>query len=218
MLHDVGWVDDQRVNFLLRRTFRPDQVLPGNVRFAGAPRRVDFYRYGVADVTSRRTQLLTINEDDPWQDQGASLIAPIEGDPGFARMIGRAPGIETRHETLYRVNLSSGGVRSAAPRGVNRDTIDFLLDERGAVIARVDFDCASNRWQVLLTMGRRRGCCRRASATLARRSHFRAYLPTAVSRRWIGTPKTHSGCSMRSIAQPARPKSSTGARARALMA
>ena len=63
-------------------------------------------------------------------------------------MIGRAPGIETRHETLYRVNLSSGGVRIAAPRGVNRDTIDFLLDERGGVIARVDSDRATNRWQV----------------------------------------------------------------------
>ncbi len=152
-LHDVDWVDDQRVSFLLRRTFRPDQVLPTNVRYVGAPRRVDFYRHGVADVTTRRTQLLTTNEDDPWQDQGAALIAPIAGDPGFARMIGRAPGIQTRHETLYRVNLSSGGVRVAAPRGVNRETVDFLLDENGAVIARVDIDDAANRSRVYVYDG-----------------------------------------------------------------
>ena len=82
-LHDVGWVDEQRISYLIRRTFRPDQVLPNGVRFAGAPRRVDFYRYGVVDVATRRAQLLTTNENNPWQDQGASLIAPIEGDPGF---------------------------------------------------------------------------------------------------------------------------------------
>jgi hypothetical protein len=149
-LHDIGWIDDQRVSFLLRRTFRPDQVLPDNIRFAGAPHRVDFYRYGVVDITSRLTQMLTINETDPWQDTGAQLIAPIEGDSGFARMIGRAPGIETRHNTLYRVNLGNGGVRSVAPHGVNRNTVGFLLDERGEVIARVDVEQATNHWQVFV--------------------------------------------------------------------
>lgn len=152
-LHEVSWIDDQRVTFLLRRTFRPDQVLPGNVRFIGRPHRVDFYRYGVVDLSTRRLRMLTINETDPWQDQGAYLIAPIEGDVGFARMIGRAPGIETRHDTLYRVNLGNGGVRTAAPRDVNSDTIDFLLGERGEVVARVDSDRATNRWRIFVYDG-----------------------------------------------------------------
>jgi dipeptidyl aminopeptidase/acylaminoacyl peptidase len=148
-LQSVDWIDDQRVSYLLRRTFHPGSVLPGYIRYSGAPRRVDFYRYGFTDLERRRSQILTVNEDNPWQDQGARLIAPIEGDQGYVRMIGRAPGMATRRPIIYRVLLSTGGVRGIDPPGSNADTIDYLLDERGALVARVDSDERTNAWRVV---------------------------------------------------------------------
>jgi hypothetical protein len=147
-LHEVGWVDDQRVNFLLRSTFRPGAVLPAGMRYVGAPRRIDFYRHGIVDLGTMRSRLLTVNPADPWQDQGARLIAPIEGDPGYVRMIGRAPGLEMRRAALFRVSLNNGNARMVSPRGVNADTLDYLLDEHGEVIARLDSDERTNHWQV----------------------------------------------------------------------
>ncbi len=147
-LRDVGWADDGRVTYLVSHTFRPGEVLPAGIMFEGAPRRVDYWRYGVVDLATNRAQVLTTNDERPWADQGASLVAPIEGDPGFGRMIGRAPGDESNHTSLFRIDLTNGRVRHIPPFGTNSDTIGFLLDEAGAPVVRYDSDERSNRWRV----------------------------------------------------------------------
>ena len=53
-----------------------------------------------------------------------------------------------RHPTVHRVNLETGRSRSVSARGANGDTIDYLLDERGAVALRTDSDAATNRWRI----------------------------------------------------------------------
>jgi len=144
-LRGVRWSDDERVIMLLSRTFRPTEVLPANVYFRGSPRRVDYYRNGVFHVPSRRIEVLSTSDSAPWADRGASLIAPIEGDPGYGRMIGWA---RNGFPTVYRISLSGGSARAVTPRGANGDTQGFLLDRDGTPVTRIDADPSSNRWRL----------------------------------------------------------------------
>ena len=89
-LRGVNWADDGRVSFIISQTFHPGQVLPGNMRFRGRPRRVDYYRTGVIDLATRELRLLTTNEDEPWQDQGSRLISPTPIGTGRSPVSRRA--------------------------------------------------------------------------------------------------------------------------------
>ena len=154
-LRGIGWADDGRVSFLISQTFHPGSVLPFNVRFRGSPRRVDYYRTGVVDLATEEIELLTTNDEESWQDQGSYLIAPIEGDPDHGRMIGRAPGVGAVHPDVYRVGLDSGQSRMVRVQGSNPDTLGYLLDERGEVVARYDSDEDTNRWSLFVYDGER---------------------------------------------------------------
>jgi hypothetical protein len=147
-LRGVGWSDDERVTFLVSRTFHPNDVLPEYMRFRGAPRRVDYHRYGVFHLPSRDIRLLTTNDNMQWADQGSRLVAPIEGDPGFGRMIGASRTASSYYPTIYRINLSTGASRMQSPRGAGPDTHRYLLDRRGAVS-----DDATNRWRLFVYDG-----------------------------------------------------------------
>lgn len=147
-LRNVGWMDNERVFYLVQQTFQPGQVLPPGFYFSGRPRRVDYFRHGAINLATDRVQILSTNPDNPWADQGSLLVAPIEGDPGFARLIGRTTALNRENSQVFRIDLNNGRVRSTAPRGVNRDTIDFVLDRAGVVVARMDSDEATNRWSL----------------------------------------------------------------------
>ncbi len=153
-LRSVGWADDGRVSYLLSHAYQPNEVLPMGMRFRGSPRRVEYYRNGVVEIATGNARVLSTNPEEPWADQGARLVAPIEGDPGYARMIGQAPGARN-HSTIYRVNLTSGRVHDVPPVGVHSDTLGFVLDEQGGVAARVDANRQSNRWSVHVYDGER---------------------------------------------------------------
>ena len=154
-LRGVGWADERRISFLISQTFQPGRVLPSYVRFRGSPRRVDYYRTGVLDLTTREMEVLTTNEDEGWQDQGSELIAPIATDPDHGRMIGRMPDESTLQPAVFRVNLATGRARMVRVAGASQDTLGFLLDEQGAVVARFDSDAETNRWSLFVYDGER---------------------------------------------------------------
>jgi dipeptidyl aminopeptidase/acylaminoacyl peptidase len=147
-LRGVGWADDSHATFLISRTFRPHEVLPGYLRFRGSPGRVDYYRTGVIEAATGESRLLSTNEAEPWADQYSQLIAPIEGDPGFGRMIGRPRDSMSERNIVYRIDLRTGNSRTVGVRGVNDDTVDYVLDEAGRVITRTDADRETNRWRL----------------------------------------------------------------------
>lgn len=147
-LHSVGWAGDGRVSFVASRAVRPGEILPGAMYFVGAPSRVDYYRTGVIDIASQRITMLSTNPDRPWDDQGARLIAPIAGNPDIGMMVGEATSTEERGVNVFRIDLRSGRPSMDMPRGRNADTVAFLIDENGAVVARSDSDERSNRWRV----------------------------------------------------------------------
>ncbi|MEQ1619533.1 MAG: prolyl oligopeptidase family serine peptidase [Terricaulis sp.] len=148
-LRSVGWADDNIISFRSTRTFRPGEVLPENFRFQGGPRRITFARDSVIDITTGRMRALVTGGETAWADQGSYLVAPIEGDSGFGRMVGRAPIIEAQRRVVYRVNLTNGETRQALVRA-GEDTIHYLFDARGDVIARTDSDEQTNRWRIFV--------------------------------------------------------------------
>ncbi len=152
-LRGVGFADDTHVSAIVTRTFHPGEVLPRHIRFVGNPRRVDYSRNILVNLADESVETMTTNEADPWADQGAYLVAPIEGDPGYGRMIGRAQAVGASHSFVYRVSFSNGRARSAGVRGVNEDTIGYVLDRRGAVAVRLDSDRRSNRWRMFVYDG-----------------------------------------------------------------
>lgn len=152
-LHGVGWADGGRVSFVASRTVRPGEVLPGNRYFVGAPRRVDYYRTGIIDIASQRITVLSIDPDEPWADLGARLVAPIAGSPGIGLMIGESSSDNARSTNVFRMDLRTGRPRVDSPRGANEDTIGYLIDENGAVIARSDSDERTNHWRIFVYDG-----------------------------------------------------------------
>jgi len=143
-LRAVGWADNDRVSYFVTQTFRPGQVLPAGYSFQGRPRRVDYSRWGTINTTTGGARILTTNEENPWADMGSQLISPIEGDPGYARMIGSTTNLDRNNAMLFRVNLDNGRVRPVEVYGVTRDTVDYVVDRNGAPIARLDADRQSN--------------------------------------------------------------------------
>jgi dipeptidyl aminopeptidase/acylaminoacyl peptidase len=147
-LRAVAWADNERVAYLLNQTFQPGQVLPMGMYFQGRPRRIDYFRWGTINTTTGHARSLSTNEEDPWADMYSELVSPIEGDPGFGRMIGRSERSERGNAALFRINLDSGHVRTQAVNGIMSDTVGLIIDRTGAVAGRLDANRETNRWRL----------------------------------------------------------------------
>ena len=150
-LRSVGWADDGRVSFVVSRTFTRDQtpIIGELVR----DRRLNFYRSGVLDLASGNAALLIAEGFTGWASSGNRLIAPIEGDPGFGRLLGPTIAGDRVRIGLYRVDFSNDRVAPLPLRGMTSDTQDILLDERGAPLARIDSDYSTNHWSISVSDG-----------------------------------------------------------------
>jgi dipeptidyl aminopeptidase/acylaminoacyl peptidase len=152
-LRDVRWADNVRVVYLVNQTVHPGAVLPPGFFFRGTPRRVDYWRHGVINTSTGQARTMITNLEAQWADTGSRLIAPIEADDGHARMIGRHPNPEFAGPVIFRMNMDNARGRHFFPAGVNRETLDFILDRRGDVIARLDSEPRSNRWRLFVYDG-----------------------------------------------------------------
>lgn len=150
----VGWADDDYALFYVSQTFRPGEVgAPTFARYRG-PGLIEYWRVGIYSLSNRTHRYVQVSDRFNWAHVGlANLQAPIEGDPGSGRMISwgqlRSPRL-----SVYRIDLDSGEGR---PTSIGApDTIDFVLDERGEIVARLDSDEDSNRWSIHAGNGARR--------------------------------------------------------------
>lgn len=148
-LRSVGWADAERVTYLVSETLHANSVLPSGFRWrGGSPGRVDYFRNGVINLTTGRAVNFTTNPEDPWADYGSRLVVPIADDPGYGRIIGNSDNLENPLRVVFRVALDTGRVWRDAPSGVNQETYNYLLDDRGEVTARFDSNRRSNRWRI----------------------------------------------------------------------
>ena len=148
-LRGVGWADDKRAYYYVSGTGRARDLMPVSMPIMVAGPRVEFVRTGVLSLDTGAMTLLLVTEGTMGNSALTNLSAPIEGDPGFGRMVAWS-GLGTLNNSpklaVYRVNLDSGNGR--AVETANIQTRGFLLDERGATIARVDINDDTNRWRL----------------------------------------------------------------------
>lgn len=145
-LRSVAWADDDIISFRASRTFRPGQVLPDNFRFRGAPTRISYWRDNVIDLATGRMRPLSTGGEMAWADQRSYLIAPIAGDSGYGRMVGRSPIAAAERPVVYRVNLRTGEARQALVR--TREEAQYYVFDEDSVIARVDVNDQTNEWRL----------------------------------------------------------------------
>jgi dipeptidyl aminopeptidase/acylaminoacyl peptidase len=148
-LRGAGWADERRPYYIVSRALNPKDAAPSSwpVMFRGD--RAEFARMGLVSLdTGKVTQPMQAAEFR-FNGSLANLQAPIEGDPGFGRMIavGGASGMgATPRISVYRVNLDDG--TSSSVYSGNVQTRGYLLDEKGNVAARVDINDFNNRWKL----------------------------------------------------------------------
>ena len=97
--------------------------------------------------------MLVSTSAEAWRDPGSELVSPIEGDPGYGRLIGLGTGDERNYPMVFRINLDDGQVRITNLRGANNDTLGYFLDKNGAILMRYDSDADTNRWSVFVYDG-----------------------------------------------------------------
>ncbi|MEO8018361.1 MAG: S9 family peptidase [Pseudomonadota bacterium] len=148
-LRGVGWADNQRPYYIISSTGHAADVLPEGtpVMFRGS--RVEFFRTGVLSLSTGASTLLMQDSGNRGNTALTNLLAPVEGDPGFGRMIAWG-GLGTMNNTpklaVYRVNLDTG--KTSTVEVGETQTRGFMLDEKGATVARVDINDDKNRWRL----------------------------------------------------------------------
>jgi dipeptidyl aminopeptidase/acylaminoacyl peptidase len=148
-LRGVGWADEKRPYYIISGTLRARDLMPPSMPITSSGPRVEVVRTGVFSLETGKMELMLMDEDTRGNSSLARLTAPIEGDPGFGRMMAWT-GLSTMNNTprlvVFRVNLDTGvGTPVEVANGYTRA---FLLDERGATIARVDINDNKDRWRL----------------------------------------------------------------------
>ena len=148
-LRNVGWADEKRPYYIISSTVRQRDMYASSTPILFSGPRLEVFRTGVLSLETGTSTLLLMTDTTRGNTSITRLLAPIEGDPGFGRMIvwgGTNTANDTARLTVYRVNLDNG---SGTPvETANGQTRSFLLDERAAIVARVDIHEDKNRWRL----------------------------------------------------------------------
>jgi dipeptidyl aminopeptidase/acylaminoacyl peptidase len=148
-LRGVGWADEKRPFYFISSTGRASDAWPASWPITIRGPRVEWFRTGVLSLDTGASTLLMQDSGNRGNGSLTNLQVPIEGDPGYGRMVAWG-GLGTMNNmpklSVYRVNLDNGN--SVAVDNGNVKTRGFMLDETGATIARVDIDDDKNRWRL----------------------------------------------------------------------
>ena len=148
-LRGVGWADEKRPYYHISGTLHARDLSASPTLATITGPRVEVFRTGVLSLDTGKSTLLLVGESTRGSPAITALVSPIEGDPGFGRMIAWG-GLGTINSTpklsVYRVNLENGS--GTALETANLQTRGYLMDERGAILARVDINDDKNRWRL----------------------------------------------------------------------
>ncbi len=148
-LRGVGWADEKRPYYFISATGRARDAWPAGAPILVSGPRVEWFRTGVLSLETGASTLLMQDSGTRGNSALTNLQAPVDGDPGFGRMIAWGGfGSMSNAPTLsvYRVNLDTG--KASAVENGNMRTRGFMLDEKGATVARVDIHDDKNRWRL----------------------------------------------------------------------
>ena len=148
-LRGVGWADEKRAYYYISGTMRARDLMPASMPISSSGPRVEVIRTGTLSLDAGKMTLLLMDEGTRGNSSITRLQSPVEGDPGFGRMVawgGLAAMSSTPKLAVYRVNLDTG--HGTAVETAKAYTRGYLLDERGETMARVDINDDKNRWRL----------------------------------------------------------------------
>lgn len=146
-LRGVGWADERRPYYFISSAMRWRDLLGPYAPPMFSGPRLEVARTGVLSLDTGETTLLLMREGTRGNSSITRLLSPIEGDPGFGRMVAWGGAVNSILKlTVYRVNLDTG--HGTAVETATGDARGYLLDERGATIVRVDINDDKNRWRL----------------------------------------------------------------------
>lgn len=149
-LRGAGWADDRRPYYYVSATGYARDALPASWPITSRGGRVEFWRTAVISLDTGKGTILMQDPEHKANFSLTSLYAPVEGDPGFARMIAWG-GVGTMNSqpglAVWRVNLDTG--KATPVFDGNAQTRGFLLDDHGKVLARVDINERNDRWKLI---------------------------------------------------------------------
>jgi len=144
-LRRAGWADDRRPYYVMSRASNFRDIAPTTwPAFRG--NQAEYFRLGVFSLDTGQVTQLMQSAEFRYNRSLSNLQAPIVGDPGFGRMLAWGATSSDPRLSIYRVNLDTG--TTSTVHSGNIETSGYLLDERGAVAARVEINDFNNRWKL----------------------------------------------------------------------
>jgi dipeptidyl aminopeptidase/acylaminoacyl peptidase len=148
-LRGVSWADDRRPYYFISTTVDVADTLPSStpVMFRGG--RMEYWRTSVLSLDTKAVTVLMDGKDFRRNAGLTNLVVPIEGEPGFGRMIAYGGLSEINAEprlAVFKVNLDDGSSKPLVAGSAL--TSGYMLDERGDIVARVDINDRSNHWEL----------------------------------------------------------------------
>ena len=86
-LRDVGWADDRRAYYFISGTVRARDLMPVSMPIMTSGPRVEVVRTGVLSLDTGKMTLMLMDEGTRGNSALTRLQSPIEGEPGFGRMV-----------------------------------------------------------------------------------------------------------------------------------
>jgi dipeptidyl aminopeptidase/acylaminoacyl peptidase len=163
-LDAVGFAQDDIATFIVRQTLTRTQATPPGWQRTGGPRLFEYYRAGTVSLPGGDLNIMMENAEATWIDPGlADLIAPIEGDRGYGRMMTWTSFRPTALYGVFRVDLRTGV--GGVVRQLPRDTWSLLLDRRGEWVARTQpTNPQADEWRLYVRDGEGERLLREESA------------------------------------------------------
>ena len=149
-LRRAGWADDRRPYYVMSRASNFRDIAPTTwPAFRG--NQTEYFRLGVFSLDTGQVTQLMQSAEFRYNTSLTSLQAPIVDDPGFGRMLAYGATSSNPRLSIYRVNLDTG--TTSTVHSGNMETSGYLLDEKGAVVARVEINDFNNRWKLYASDG-----------------------------------------------------------------
>ena len=137
VLRRVDWIDDTLASYTVSVTVASNKAAAQGYYFTGPTRKLEYFRVGTADLASKKQVMLMDEDADSWADTNlGSVFAPIEGDPGYGRMISITSPDDGGKLGVFRVNLRTG--KGVLAQAVTAKTIDIVMNAKGEIVASVD--------------------------------------------------------------------------------
>lgn len=166
VLRKVDWVDDTLASYTVSVTLSSSRAAPAGYYFTGPNRKLEYFRIGTADLATKKQVMLMDEDPDSWADTNlSSVFAPIEGDPGYGRMISITSPDQGGKLGVFRVNLRTG--KGVLAQTASAKTINILMNAKGEIVASVDaLNEKANTWALFSHQGEKRTRIAQGTSTI----------------------------------------------------